>query len=237
MPSIELMDNECCKTIVEDMKNIINHRIAIQFQWTSPESISFQLISIKGLLDHYANQMTTVGLKTQIEDKLRSIKVHCSKIRKYKMKSRLDVPIKLVETSKNIVYGFIRQVEKKHQLLFIPNTVCNVCCMFYDCFIEIPPEEASPFAILFAMFDLQPALLIKGWTLLNPDKQCQYLEDKIINTVERQEQLTNDLIKKVYDFSDVTSVTKTMVEDNIKEMFSKYGQKRSSVEYIVNWTG
>eukprot|EP01084_Bolivina_argentea_P274950 468776_1 len=131
------------------------------------------------------------------------------------MKSRFGIPIKLVETSKTIVYGFIHEIENQHQLLFIiPNSIYNVCCMFYDCFIEIPSKEASPFTILFALFDLQSALSITGWTLLNQDKQCQYLKDKTINTIEGQETLKNNLTQKVYDFSDITSVPKAMVKSN-----------------------
>eukprot|EP01084_Bolivina_argentea_P018728 34846_1 len=40
----------------------------------------------------------------------------------------------------------------------------------------------------------------------------------------------------MYDFSGITSVPKTMVENNIKDMFSKYGQERQSVRIITNWT-
>eukprot|EP01084_Bolivina_argentea_P042563 78478_1 len=106
MPNIEMMDKECCETIVEDMKNIKNHRVAIRFKWTSTKPL--QLIHIKELVHQYAKEIATVALKTQVdEDKLNSITIYCSKLTKYKMKSRFGIPIKLVETSKTIVYGFI----------------------------------------------------------------------------------------------------------------------------------
>eukprot|EP01084_Bolivina_argentea_P018729 34847_1 len=42
----------------------------------------------------------------------------------------------------------------------------------------------------------------------------------------------------MYDFSGITSVPKTMVENNIKDMFSKYGEKRPLISKISieNWT-
>eukprot|EP01084_Bolivina_argentea_P103267 185001_1 len=51
--------------------------------------------------------------------------------------------------------------------------------------------------------------------------------------------MANDLIENVYDFSDITSVPKTILGNNIKEMFSKYMQIKQSVEIspITNWTG
>eukprot|EP01084_Bolivina_argentea_P065245 118935_1 len=147
MPDIDMMDKECCKTIVEDIKNIKNHRVAIQLKWTSPKPLEVR--AIKELIDQHAKAMTTVVVKTEIDDKLNSITIYCSKVTKYKMKSRFGIPIKLVETSKTIVYGFIHELKQQNQvnqLLFsIPDSIKNVCCMFYDCFIEIPPDEASPF--------------------------------------------------------------------------------------------
>eukprot|EP01084_Bolivina_argentea_P101437 181865_1 len=86
MPNIEMMDNKCCKAIVEDIKNVKNHRVAIQFKWASSKPL--QLIHIQKLIHQYAETLTTVSLKTQIdEDKSNSIKVHCSKLTKYKIKS------------------------------------------------------------------------------------------------------------------------------------------------------
>eukprot|EP01084_Bolivina_argentea_P033661 62249_1 len=182
MPSVEMMNKECCKTIVEDIKNVKNHDIAIQFNWISPKPL--QLIDTKELIHQHTQQITTVALKTQIgEGKSNSIIIYCSKLTKYKMKSRFGIPIKLVESSKTVVYGFIHSFEKQHSnasktkirekktneqkvISRIPNSIKNICCMFYDCFIEIPPNEASAFTILFAIFDLQHVLSIKGWTLL-----------------------------------------------------------------------
>eukprot|EP01084_Bolivina_argentea_P033660 62248_1 len=182
MPSVEMMNKECCKTIVEDIKNVKNHGIAIKFKWTSPKPS--QLFEIKTLINHYAKEISTVALKTQIDEgKPNSITIYCSKLTKYKMKSRFGIPIKLVESSKTVVYGFIHSFEKQHSnasktkirekktneqkvISRIPNSIKNICCMFYDCFIEIPPNEASAFTILFAIFDLQHVLSIKGWTLL-----------------------------------------------------------------------
>eukprot|EP01084_Bolivina_argentea_P042559 78474_1 len=112
MPSIEMMDKECCKIIVEDIKNVKKHHIAIQFKWTSPKPL--QLIYVAELIHLYATELHTVTLKTQIdEDKSKFITVYCSKLTKYKMKSRFGIPIKLVETSKTIVYGFIHEIQKE----------------------------------------------------------------------------------------------------------------------------
>eukprot|EP01084_Bolivina_argentea_P136163 239827_1 len=132
MPNIEMMDKECCKTIVKDIKNVRNHRIAIQFNWTSPKPL--HLIHIKELINQYAEEISTVSVQTHIdEDKSNFIKINCLKVMKHKMKSRFGIPIKLVEASKTIVYGFIHKLKHQHQLLFsMPNCIKNVCCMFYD---------------------------------------------------------------------------------------------------------
>eukprot|EP01084_Bolivina_argentea_P016668 31163_1 len=162
MPSVDMMNTECCKYIVHDIQNILNPRVSLQLKWASSKPL--QLIDIKELIDQYATEITTIALKTQIdEDKPNSIIIYCSTFTKHKMKSRFGIPIKLVESSKTIVYGFIREMEKQRHFSFIvPQGICDVCCMFYDCFIEIPPKEASPFTILFAIFDLQFVLSING---------------------------------------------------------------------------
>eukprot|EP01084_Bolivina_argentea_P253896 426658_1 len=239
MPSIEMMDKECCKTIVEDMKNIIKVSVAVQFKWTSPKPL--QLIDIKALFDHYAKRMTTVALKTQIdEDKPNSITIYCSKFTKYKMKSRFGLPIKLVESSKIIVYGFIHEMRKQHHSLSaIPQDIYNVCAMFYDCLLQIPLDEASPFTLLFAIFDPLPALSIKGWTLLDRYEQCQYLKDDNIYGLRTVNNRMIHLTENVYDFSEVTLKLKSRVKDNIIQMLSKYEStlKRLSSQSVKNWNG
>ncbi len=44
--------------------------------------------------------------------------------------------------------------------------IVYIICIFYECHLEIPIEESSPFSILFAIFDLQYVLSIKGRQLL-----------------------------------------------------------------------
>eukprot|EP01084_Bolivina_argentea_P065247 118937_1 len=58
MPNIEMMDKECCKSIVQDIKNVTNIGVAIQFRWISSEPD--QLIKIKTLIDQHAKGNSSV---------------------------------------------------------------------------------------------------------------------------------------------------------------------------------
>eukprot|EP01084_Bolivina_argentea_P083440 151064_1 len=240
-----MMDKECCRIIIQDTKNVINLHVVIQFKWKSPKPL--QLIDIKGLLDYYAKQITTVSLKIHIdEDNTNSITVYGSKLTKYKMKPRFSIPIKVVESSKTIVYGFIHKIEKQYHLLsIIPKGIYDACCMFYDCLLQIPLEEASAFTILFAIFELQPALSIKGWTLLNQHQQCQHLKDENVDSLAKRQKLMIYLTENVYDFSDIILISKSTIKNNILFMLSKYESDHvvqdkayaPNIEEIINWTG
>eukprot|EP01084_Bolivina_argentea_P227497 384202_1 len=238
MPNVDMMDKDCCKTIIADIKNLINPHVTIQFIWKSCKPL--QLIDIARLFNRYSSQISTVCVKTQIdEDVANCIKLYCSQLTKYKMRSsRFGVQIKVVESSITIVYEFIHGIKKQggmhHLFCVIPKGIYDVCCMFYDCFLQIPVQEASPFVILFAIFDVQPVLSIVGWTLLNHNQQCKYLKDENINSLAKRQKLMLHLTEYIYDFSDITLLSKSTIQNNILLMLSKY---QSNIELKPIETG
>ena len=237
MPSIDLMDIECCKTIIHDIPNIIKADITIEFFWTSSKPL--QLHDIKKLFDFYATEISNVILKVIInEDTMQSIVINCSKFTKHKLELRLSIPMKIFDSTKVVVYGYIHRICKQNHLWStIPDGIYNICCIFYDNFIEIPWDDVSPFTILFAICESRSALSVKGWTLLDLYKQCQYLRMENFIEIGGTHKLMNHLRKNMYDFGHITNISTSRIENDIIVMLSNYNQHLSQkLTLLHTWT-
>eukprot|EP01084_Bolivina_argentea_P225638 381242_1 len=108
------------KNVVEQLlkiPNIVNHNVSIKFKWTSQSPL--YLISIKSSMDKYAKQLSTIKLKTLIdEDTSTSIILQRSKSNKYILNPSTWTTINVSVRTKLIVCAFIHQFEQQHHMLF-----------------------------------------------------------------------------------------------------------------------
>eukprot|EP01084_Bolivina_argentea_P061396 112197_1 len=144
----------------------------------------------------------------------------------------LPLNCKFAKFTELLVFGYIHELEKQNNFgCYVPLDMFAICCIFYDYFLEIPMDKATPFTILFAMFhhDLQCILSIDGWEALNILKQCQYLQNSNIDTLDKRCNVTTDLIQNQFNFCDIINISQ--VENEIMFMLSNFYEKISEYNY------
>ncbi len=229
MPSIDLMNDDCCKSVVDDLLNVINENAVIKLQWKSPKPL--QLIDIQAAITKHAKKISTHKIEAYVDEEKVSF-ITITKQKKIKMEFRSFAPLKVLALTENIVNCFVRESEREMDQTQnkykkkLSTDIVYIISIFYECHLRIPIEESSPFSILFAIFDLQSVLSIKGWEILESKNQCEYLKDNKIDGIDKRKALVSDLVENIYQFSNITQQTKSRIDNQILSMLSLYNQKR-----------
>eukprot|EP01084_Bolivina_argentea_P238064 399956_1 len=145
---------------------------------------------------------------------------------KHKLRKSHCALFNVADSTKVITHGFLRSFETSNSFdSAIPLDICNICAIFYGGFIVLHKNASTPMNILFAIFNLQMAVSIKGWELLEIDKQCEYLQ-YYMNLYD----LAYDSIRNAYDFSNIECRLKVKIENEIKLMLSEYDDITKSLK-------
>eukprot|EP01084_Bolivina_argentea_P106527 190588_1 len=216
MPNDEMLTDDQCLSVVEDACKIINRDIAIEFHWKTSQSLK----QIKMSFDKAAEQIhssihgahvdisrNSVFILPIVEKTLLNAPNHC----KIKRNDSFDI----------IVYGFIHQIQNQCNNSYqIPDHLIKTCCEFYDCFLHLQDKtKATPFTVLFTMYQMQLALLIEGWNLIDTARQCSYLEQHKIDTDIKRKRTAKELVENICHYSETK--LKLLVYGQIMTMLRK----------------
>eukprot|EP01084_Bolivina_argentea_P079437 144100_1 len=149
-----------------------------------------------------------------------------------KMQHCLLAPLRFNRNTSLIVFGYIRALEYAFNLsLVIPKDVYRICCLFYKSHFDVPVDNATPFTMLFGIFQSRHALSVEGWKSLNNYAQCEYLQKDKIDT-------STDLLEYVYDFSEIEPTTLSALKSEITKMLGAYSKMRSDTTcgHILEWS-
>eukprot|EP01084_Bolivina_argentea_P270124 459259_1 len=125
------IDDEFCKSIIEDMPNVVNQDITIQFRWISPKCLEwFERIELS-LHKHAAS--STINIKTEIGKDNSSISIRSDIIESETLKPMFTKKKRLMNLRfKLLVFGFIRIFEQANSFLYaIPHDISELCFYFF----------------------------------------------------------------------------------------------------------
>ncbi len=232
MSNDHTMNAECCQSIVEDIVNIKNDNIAIEFRWKSPVPLN----DIKITFEKIAVKSKNSILQTEVNEMRNSIYIYPSsrKMVPQNIQYQSYCSFEVDEEYKLVIYGFIREFVQKHIFIYpIPSAIIEICCRFYAYYFVPLPDHITPtpFTLLFAVFQMQTGWSIKEWNIEDISIQCEYLQDDEINTPQKRESVASEL------FSETNRMYKLIIL-----MLSKYYKdsqylKHTETKNIAKWSG
>ena len=133
---------------------------------------------------------------------------------------------------KDVVYGFIRDVEKCDNFDYsIPDCIFELCLLFYHIpyfplsnLKQIPDNDSiyTPFTFLFAIYGMTELLRMKGWKLMDIQTQIKYLQEPKLDP----HQTVTDLCKES-SIPDLKGNEK--IQNQLKYVLSTYHQTSQSL--------
>eukprot|EP01084_Bolivina_argentea_P285221 489080_1 len=131
------MNKECCESIMEDILNITNKNVMIEFRWISDKT-DIYLEYVKTAFQEAAAKSKRIILQIIVDQTRNSISILPSIKHEFESQTVKHKPHANVDYSINrivhlMIHGFVRELERENKFwCLVPDAIITLCCMFFS---------------------------------------------------------------------------------------------------------